>query len=54
MPSQRNTQSQVARKVNFAIQLLRESADLLETSPKVAFSTERTRYPRRTPIERDE
>src|SRR6266853_5685836 len=33
MPTQKDTQSQVARKVNFAIQLLRETADLLETRP---------------------
>jgi hypothetical protein len=38
MHTQKDTQSQVARKVNFAIQLLRETAELLETSPKTTFS----------------
>jgi hypothetical protein len=47
MPTQKDTLSQIARKVNFAIQLLRETADLLETSPKTTFSTKRSRYPRR-------
>jgi hypothetical protein len=50
MPTQ-NTQSQIARKVNFALQLLREATELLE-APKTA-STWRPRYARR-PIERDE
>jgi hypothetical protein len=51
MPTQ-DTQSQIARKVNFAIQLLREAAELLEPSPK-ATPARRTRYtPRST--ERDE
>jgi hypothetical protein len=31
MPTQTDTQSQIARKVKFAIQLLRETADLLES-----------------------
>jgi hypothetical protein len=53
MPTQTDTQSQIARKVKFAIQLLRETADLLETSPKSTFSTKR--YPRRPNVEpRDE
>jgi hypothetical protein len=39
MPTQKDTQSQIARKVNFAIQLLRETADLLETSPRSPRST---------------
>jgi hypothetical protein len=50
MATQKDTQSQVARKVNFAIQLLRETADLLETlprSPRSTFSAKRSRYPRR-------
>ena len=55
MPTQTDTQSQIARKVNFAIQLLRETADLLETSPKSTFSTKRPRYARRQNVEpRDE
>jgi hypothetical protein len=53
MPTQTDTQSQIGRKVKFAIQLLRETADLLETSPKSTFTTKRTRYPRRSD-ERDE
>jgi len=44
----------IAHKVKFAIQLLRETADLLETSPKSTFTTKRTRYPRRRSVERDE
>jgi hypothetical protein len=40
--------SRMSRKVKFAIQLLRETADLLETSPKSTFTTKRTRYPRRS------
>jgi sensor domain CHASE-containing protein len=51
MPTQ-NTRSQIARKVNFAIQLLREAAELVEASPK-AMSTQRPRYTRRS-TERDE
>jgi hypothetical protein len=51
MPTQ-DTRSQVARKVNFAIQLLRESAELLEQSSTTT-PTRRTRYTRRS-IERDE
>ena len=47
-----DTRSQVARKVNFAIQLLRETAELLVSSPKTT-PTRRSRYPRRS-IERDE
>ena len=35
MPTQ-DTRSQIARKVNFAIQLLREAAELLESSPTKA------------------
>jgi hypothetical protein len=37
-----NTRSQIARKVNFAILLLREAAELVEASPK-ATSTRRPR-----------
>jgi hypothetical protein len=33
MPTQ-DTRSQVARKVSFAIQLLREAAELMESSPR--------------------
>jgi hypothetical protein len=33
MPTQ-DTRSQIARKVNFAIQLLREAAELMESAPK--------------------
>jgi hypothetical protein len=51
MPTQ-DTRSQIARKVNFAIQLLREAAELMEQSPK-ATPTRRSRYPRRS-TERDE
>ena len=51
MPTQ-DTRSRIARKVNFAIQLLREAAELLEASPKTT-STGRTRYTRRS-TERDE
>jgi hypothetical protein len=51
MPTQ-DTRSQIARKVNFAIQLLREAAELMESSPK-ATPTRRSRYTRRS-IERDE
>jgi hypothetical protein len=47
MPTQKDTQSQIARKVNFAIQLLRETAELLKTSPKSTFVGKRSRYPRR-------
>jgi hypothetical protein len=50
MPTQTDTQSQIARKVNFAIQLLRETADLLETSPRSSrstFTAKRSRYTRR-------
>jgi hypothetical protein len=57
MPTQKDTQSQIARKVNFAIQLLREASELLETSPRQSrstFSTKRTRYPRRPSAERAE
>jgi hypothetical protein len=56
MPTQTDTQSQVARKVNFAIQHLREASELLETSPRQNRSTftKRTRYPRRTSAERSE
>jgi hypothetical protein len=51
MPTQ-DTRSQIARKVNFAIQLLREAAELMESSPK-ATPTRRSRYPQRS-TERDE
>jgi hypothetical protein len=51
MPTQ-DTRSQIARKVNFAIQLLREAAELMESSPK-ATPTRRPRYTRRS-TERDE
>jgi hypothetical protein len=56
MPTQKDTQSQIARKVKFAIQLLREAADLLEgRTPQKAFSPKRTRYARRRNVEpRDE
>jgi hypothetical protein len=46
MPTQ-DTRSQVARKVNFAIQLLREAAELLEPSEKPT-PTRRPRYSRRS------
>jgi hypothetical protein len=42
----KDTQSQIARKVNFAIQLPRETTELLETSSKTTFSAKRSRYPR--------
>ena len=51
MPTQ-DTRSQIARKVNFAIQLLREAAELMESWPK-ATPTRHSRYTRRS-IERDE
>ena len=51
MPTQ-DTQAKIARKVNFAIQLLREAAELLDAPGKPA-QTPRARYPRR-PVERDE
>jgi len=51
MPTQ-DTRSQIARKVNFPIQLLREAAELLEASKK-STPTRRPRYPRRSP-EREE
>ena len=54
MPTQKDTQSQIARKVNFAIQLLREASELMETPSKTTFSTKRSRYPRRAPSEREE
>jgi hypothetical protein len=57
MPTQTDTQSQIARKVNFAIQLLRETVELLETSPRSprsTFSTKRPRYSRSTSAERSE
>ena len=55
MPTQTDTQSQVARKVNFAIQLLRETTELLDIeTPKTTFSTKRSRYPRRAQSEREE
>jgi hypothetical protein len=57
MPTQKDMQSQIARKVNFAIQLLRDTADLLETSPRSprsTFSAKRCRYSRRTSAERTE
>ena len=46
MPTQ-NPRAQIARKVNFAIQLLREAAELLEASPKVT-TTRRPRYSQRS------
>jgi hypothetical protein len=46
MPTQ-DTQLQIARKVNFAIQLLREAAELLE-APKSSAPTQRPRFPRRS------
>jgi hypothetical protein len=52
MPTQ-DTRSQIARKVNFAIQLLRETAELMESSPKAATPTRRSRYTQRS-TERDE
>ena len=51
MPTQ-TTRSQIDRKVNFAIRLLREAAELLQASPETT-STQGPRYPRRL-IERDE
>ena len=51
MPTQ-DTRSQIARKVNFAIQLLRESVEPLEQSSKTT-PTRQTRYTRRS-TERDE
>jgi hypothetical protein len=51
MPTQ-NPRSQIARKVNFAIQLLREASELLEAS-QGATPARHSRYPRRSP-ERDE
>ena len=51
MPTQ-TTRSQIDRKVNFAIRLLREAAELLQASSGTT-STQGPRYPRR-PIERDE
>ena len=57
MPTQTGTQSQVARKVNFAIQLLHEAAELLETSPRSTrstFTAKRPRYTRRTSAERED
>jgi hypothetical protein len=51
MPTQ-DTRSQIARKVNFAIQLLREAAELMEPS-RNATPTRRPRYTRRS-TERDE
>jgi hypothetical protein len=57
MPTQTDTKSQVARKVNFAIQLLREASELMETSPRQTRSTftpKRSRYPRRPSAEREE
>ena len=51
MPTQ-DTRSQIARKVNFAIQLLRETTELLDIeSPKTTFSMKRSRYPRRRNVE---
>jgi hypothetical protein len=51
MPTQ-DTRSQVARKVNFAIQLLREAAELIEMPDKPA-PARRPRYSRRS-TEREE
>ena len=51
MPKQ-DTRSSVARKVNFAIQLLREAAELLEVA-ETPTTPQRTRYTRRSP-KRDE
>ncbi len=45
MPKQ-DTRSSVARKVNFAIQLLREAAELLEVA-ETPTTPQRTRYTRR-------
>jgi hypothetical protein len=50
MPTQ-NTRLHIARKVNFAIQLLREAAELMEASHKTT-PTRLPHYPRRQ--ERDE
>jgi hypothetical protein len=47
-----HTRAQIARKVNFAILLLREAAELVEASQKPT-SSRRSRYARR-PSERDE
>jgi hypothetical protein len=45
MPTQ-NTRLHIARKVNFAIQLLREAAELMEASHKTT-PTRLPHYPRR-------
>ena len=51
MPTQ-DPRSQIARKVNFAIQLLSEASELIEASQK-ATPARRYRYSRRS-SERDE
>jgi hypothetical protein len=51
MPTQ-NTRSQIARKVNFALQLLREATELLDESSSKTTYTRLPRYQRRQ--ERDE
>jgi hypothetical protein len=51
MPTQ-DIRSRVARKVNFAIQILRETADMLEASEQPT-PTRPPRYSRRS-TERDE
>jgi hypothetical protein len=55
MTPQTDVQLQVARKVNFAIHLLR-SPELLETSPRSRqsmFTAKRPRYTRRTSAKRE-
>jgi hypothetical protein len=52
MPTQ-DYHAQIARKVNFAIQLLRESAELLDAPTTRPAQSRRSRYTRRS-IERDE
>lgn len=51
MPTQ-NTRSQIARKVNFALQLLREATELLDELSSKTTYTRLPRYQRRQ--ERDE
>ncbi len=50
MPTQ-DTQAKIARKVNFAIQLLREAAELLG-APETPAQKQGARYPRRPVAER--
>ncbi len=50
MPTQ-DTHAKIARKVNFAIQLLREAAELLD-APEQPAQKQGPRYPRRPVAER--